>query len=95
MHYLIMLLFGALSRFLPWVVAKGLTALGLGVFTLAALTTLFSQAKGYLTHHMSYIPVDVYMLMDTSGILSALSMLLAAMATRIGWLATQTAVRKI
>lgn len=95
MHYIVLFFFGAFARVLPWLVAKVLTAFGIGLFTLAGLTVLFNQASGYLTGQIGSLPATIYQLLDTGGYLAGVTIILSAMSTRIAWLATSTVVKKL
>lgn len=93
MPWLIAALIGGLSRFVPYIVAKVLTAVGLGVVTFTSLNYLLSQ----LTNTMSSLiyVADVTSILQYSGILPVANLLVSAYTVRITLDAARTVVQKV
>ncbi len=95
MPWLVMALIGGLSRFVPYVVAKILVALGLGVVTYTSLTYVAQTLANSLGSLQQSIPGDVLALLRISGIMGVMQLLLSAYTVRITLDAASKVVQKI
>lgn len=95
MNWLILILFGAASRFLPSLAARVVTAFGLGLFTFGALSVSVQAVDTLFQSHLGNIEGDAIALMNIGGILPGMKLMMAALVARITWLSTRVIIRKI
>lgn len=98
MHYVILLIFGGLVRFVPVVIARVLTAAGLGIFVAASLTTLFNSVFGDIVARLNGSFWEwtgwTVALIGRAGVSQALAFIGSCFAMRIAWDATAITIRK-
>jgi Protein of unknown function (DUF2523) len=95
MPYLIMILMGALTRFLPYIVAKLFAAFGIGLFTYGGIILLFDSLKFQLNTYFSNLPHDALTLLDMGGITHAIAIALGAISTKLALKAATLTLRKL
>lgn len=95
MPWLVFMLFGAFSRFLPIIAARLLTAFGVGLFTAGALSTLYITLKTEMGGWQTRVPASALALMDIGYIPQSIWFIVSCIGVRLAWLSTQTIIKKI
>lgn len=90
-----MLLVGALSRFLPVIVARVATSLGIAVVSYAALSGAFTAARSVADGYIGGMATDIYAILDIWGLIWVMQYLLACVGARVAWQASKLFVKKV
>lgn len=95
MHYLVILLFGGLARFIPSAIARVLVAFGIGAFVATSLTAMFNIAKSQAMDWWSGTVTDGMALAQIAGVQQGMIVIISAVAVRVAWQATAITIKKL
>ena len=95
MHVLLLGLFGLLGQFLPVMVARILTSLGLGLVTGAAFAYILTVALGFVEGWTGRLVGDAAALARMAGVHAGLALIASAFTIRVAWDSTAIAIKKV